>query len=209
MEFPHDIRLGELKPIIESARENPDQCRERLLDLAKEFRVDPFARCVVADCLARIGDSYTARHLYLQIFDDPMCPTSVMGDISEGLAFINEWSLAALVCQEWCQSTPDTAEPWYKLSYSLAMSSGEPSEIVHAAQQAVWLAPSRVDFRTGLAILLHAVGLNHEAYKLVAALDKLDLARVRCTCGLSHLQNIYEQARDTTRSEWCRALRGE
>ncbi len=204
---PDDGRLWELKGLIHRIQQEPGCCREALVKAASHISLTPKARCTLADCQAHYGHRLAARQLYLEVFDDPDSPIELLRDVASGLACINEWGLAANVCREWCQECPDEAEAWYKQCFALAIIEGDVGEIVHSARQAVRLEPRRVDFRTGLAVLLHAISKSQEAYELIAPLSQYDLALVRCRCDLKYLQQIYQFAGDTQRSDWCRKCR--
>jgi tetratricopeptide (TPR) repeat protein len=206
-EVPDSGRLWELRGLAQAAQEDTLAAwisLQKAVNLGHELCASGIL--VLADCNALADNRREARGLYMRLVDRADSSTEVFKRTADGLAAIGEWGLSALASEEWCGMAPDDSRAWYSLSLSLAQIEGDLGEINDAVNEAVRLSPRDSELRIGVAMIWCQLGHQTAAYSYICNFTKADLSGSYCVCNLRRLQNIYYDAKDWTRSEWCRRL---
>lgn len=203
---PNDARLWELKGLIHRIQQDAEACLHALQQAGERTRLRPVAKCALADCLAYYGNMLKARQLYLCVYDDPFVSADTLQSVAEGLAYIEEWSLCAMVCREWCHERPTDSRSWFQCAFAVANSGGDPDEILPIAWKGVHHSDDQLSYRISFAILMTHLGKPDYAYQFVSSLSRYDLSLAGCTCAVRHLRDIYNEVQDQQRHDWCEKL---
>ena len=199
---PDDGDLWQMHGLLRQCLGDFTGARSSLETASLLVPLSPSARCALADCYARTGQTALARDLYRHLTGDDRIPSELLAAVASGLGGLGDDEAALGVCRDLVRRDPTRHEAHFGVAYYLRRL-GHPAEAaLPAVALAHELAPGVPLYRVVLASLLAQAGEHEEAYDLLRGVDPRS---VGCRCCLHRMMSVFLRAGDLARFGDCRA----
>jgi len=205
-DLPDSARLWELKGAALHALNQFPPARDALEQATTLAPLSASGQLVLADCYHRLGSTGAADCMYdFLVGCAGRLPVGLLSKLASNLGARGRFQQAVNVCRCAVERQPDCDQAAFGLAYYMGKAGFAPQRALPMLRRAFQLAPNRMTYRLALALALHRCRAAAEAYQLVANLQMDDIARMTCRSCTGRLMQIYEQAEDFRRCNWCRA----
>lgn len=203
---PDNGRLWELRGLIHRELGDAAAATHALETASLLVPLQSVGRCALAECYAHAGHRELARDIYRMTLADTAMPMELLLRVARGLDEVGDPVMALRACRAASHGDPDSARPYYEMSYYLQRCGDSPHLVEAAARKAISLDPERVQYRVGLASYLHQRGRPDDAYELLKHLDSSRLQEITCRCCLDRLLALFDTMQDQVRCRMCEQL---
>lgn len=157
----------------------------------------------LADCYAQVSQTELAISVYCQLAQLPIEDAEVLSRLARGLGMVQQFALAADVCQRACHVDPDSHNARYGVAYYMSKADYPPELIQPILVAAIAMAPRIFFYRVALVTILSRLHQDEKAYLAIADATAQEIQSLKCSCCLQRLARIYRDAGDHHRSGLC------
>ncbi|SFH69675.1 tetratricopeptide repeat protein [Planctomicrobium piriforme] len=198
-------RLWELAGLLHADLGDFDAARQALETASSLVPLEPEGRFTLAKCYAANGQADLAREMYWSLLEWNETPQDLLLKIASHFDCLGRPDLSVHACRKASLRDQQVARPFYEMAYYMRRCHYPPHLIESMARHAVRLDPDFQLYRVGLAVFLHSIDRNHDAYDVICDLTPRQLKSVTCACCLDQLRAVCEHCGDLPRAAACRA----
>ncbi|MBA2114668.1 tetratricopeptide repeat protein [Bremerella alba] len=157
----------------------------------------------LADCYANVQQPQMAVAIYCRLAQLPIEDAEVLSRLARGLGMVQQYALAADVCQRACHVDLDSHNARYGVAYYMSKAD-YPAELIQPILvAAIAMAPQVFFYRVALVTVLSRLHQNEKAYLAIADATTQEIQSLKCTCCLQRLAQLYREAGDQHRAGLC------
>lgn len=157
----------------------------------------------LADCYVHIQQPEQAVAVYCQVAQRPLYNAEVLSRLARGLGMVQQYALAADVCQRACHVDPESHNARYGVAYYMSKAGYPPELIQPILAAAIAMAPEIFFYRVALVTVLSRLHQYDQAYLAIADATAGEIQSLKCSCCLQRLAHIYREAGDNHRADHC------
>lgn len=202
-DHPNDPSAWELKGVLCHALCDFELGKKTLEHARTLQRLSVSGQLALADCYANVDEADQAVVVYCHLSQLPIVDAQVLSRLARGLGMVQQFALAADVCQRACHVEPDSHNARYGVAYYMSKAGYPPELIQPILVAAIEMAPEIFFYRVALVTVLSRLHQYDQAYLAIADATADEIQSLKCSCCLQRLVHIYRQAGDSHRAGLC------
>ncbi|MEW4563531.1 hypothetical protein AB1K70_13445 [Bremerella sp. JC770] len=201
--FPEDPSAWELKGVLCHALCDFEPGRQALEHARTLQGLSVSGQLALADCYAQVDQVEMATAVYCHLAQLPIVDAEVLARLARGLGMVQQFALAADVCQRACHVDIESHNARYGVAYYMSKAGYPPELIRPILVAAITMAPEVFFYRVALVTVLSRLHQNDQAYLAIADATVQEIQSLKCSCCLQRLAHIYREAGDNHRADHC------